>query len=156
MASLGHNDLTHLPLRVWIEFYIIVFMLILVIDGWDISWEIALRWMPLNLADHKSKSIQVMAWCHQATSHYLSQCWPVLCCHMAASLGHNKLMTTTRRNQIYNVSWNCLVFKKYLYDILGKQNRTFQTLAILINSKVIGTTYIICCRWVKPQKFWHK
>ena len=24
----------------------------------------------------KSTLVQVMAWCHQATSHYLSQCWP--------------------------------------------------------------------------------
>ena len=32
--------------------------------------------MPLNLTDDKSTLIQVMAWCHQATSHYLSQCWP--------------------------------------------------------------------------------
>ena len=28
------------------------------------------------LTDDKSKSVQVMAWCCQATSHYLSQCWP--------------------------------------------------------------------------------
>ena len=44
--------------------------------GWGISYEIALRWMPLDLTDDKSTLVQVMAWCHQATSHYLSQCWP--------------------------------------------------------------------------------
>ena len=43
--------------------------------GWGISHEIALRWMPLDLTDDKSTLVQVMAWCHQATSHYLSQCW---------------------------------------------------------------------------------
>ena len=32
--------------------------------------------MPLDLTDDKSTLAQVMAWCHQATSHYLSQCWP--------------------------------------------------------------------------------
>ena len=32
--------------------------------------------MPLDLTDDESKLVQVMAWCHQATSHYLSQCWP--------------------------------------------------------------------------------
>ena len=26
--------------------------------------------------DDKSTLVQVMAWCHQATSHYLIQCWP--------------------------------------------------------------------------------
>ena len=32
--------------------------------------------MPVDLTDHKSTLVQVMAWCRQATSHYLSQCWP--------------------------------------------------------------------------------
>ena len=35
----------------------------------------ALWWMPQDLTDDKSTLVQVMAWCHQATSHYLSQCW---------------------------------------------------------------------------------
>ena len=26
--------------------------------------------------DDKSTLVQVMAWCHQAPSHYLNQCWP--------------------------------------------------------------------------------
>ena len=38
--------------------------------------EIALRWMPENFMKEKSALVQVMAWCHQATSHYMSQCWP--------------------------------------------------------------------------------
>ena len=28
------------------------------------------------LSDDESTLVQVMAWCHQATSHYLNQCWP--------------------------------------------------------------------------------
>ena len=52
------------------------FKVILVFDGWGISGEIALRWLSLDLTDDKSTLIQVMAWCRQATSHYLSQCWP--------------------------------------------------------------------------------
>ena len=32
--------------------------------------------MPLDLTDDKSTLVQVMACCRQATSHYLSQCWP--------------------------------------------------------------------------------
>ena len=35
----------------------------------------ALRWMPQNSSDDESTLVQVMAWCCQATSHYLSQCW---------------------------------------------------------------------------------
>ena len=42
---------------------------------WGISYEIALRWMPLDHTDDKSTLVQVMAWCHQAPSHYLSHCW---------------------------------------------------------------------------------
>ena len=32
--------------------------------------------MPQDLTDDKSTLVQVMAWCRQATSHYLNQCWP--------------------------------------------------------------------------------
>ena len=46
------------------------------IDGWDMSCEIVLIWMSLDFIDDQSTLVQVMAWCHQATSHYLSQCWP--------------------------------------------------------------------------------
>ena len=55
----------------------IIFKLILVTDGCDISSEIALRWTSLELSDDESTLVQVMAWCHQATSHYLNQCWPI-------------------------------------------------------------------------------
>ena len=52
------------------------FKAILVIDCWGISCEIALRWLSLDLTDDKSTLVQVMAWCCQATSHYLNLCWP--------------------------------------------------------------------------------
>ena len=32
--------------------------------------------MPQDLTDDKWTLVQVMAWCRQATSHYLNQCWP--------------------------------------------------------------------------------
>ena len=53
-----------------------IFKLISATGGWGLSCKIALRWMPLDLTDDKSTLVQVMAWCRQATSHYLSQCWP--------------------------------------------------------------------------------
>ena len=40
------------------------------------SCEIVLKWKPQNNFDEKSALVQVMAWWHQATSHYLNQCWP--------------------------------------------------------------------------------
>ena len=32
--------------------------------------------MSLDFTDYQSTLVQVMAWCRQATSHYLNQCWP--------------------------------------------------------------------------------
>ena len=57
------------------------------IDGWGICCEITLIWMSLDFTDDQSTLVQVMAWCRQATSHYLSQCWP----RSLVSLGHNEL-----------------------------------------------------------------
>ena len=53
-----------------------IFKRISVIDGWGISCEIALIWMSWDFTDDQSTLVQVMAWCRQATSHYLSQCGP--------------------------------------------------------------------------------
>ena len=72
-----HQPLNSLTTRRFEQnFRWVIFKLISVTDGWDISCKIALRWMPLDLTDDKSTLVQVMAWCRQATSHYLNQCWP--------------------------------------------------------------------------------
>ena len=57
-------------------FRYLIFQIISVIDGWGISCELAHRWMSLKLTDERSTLVQVMAWCHQAASHCLSQWWP--------------------------------------------------------------------------------
>ena len=44
--------------------------------GMPSTYDNALRWMPQGLNDDKSTLVQVMAWCRQATSHYMNQCWP--------------------------------------------------------------------------------
>ena len=64
------------PWGIWINLRQINFKVILIINGWGISSKIALRWMSLDLTDDKSTRVQVMAWCREAASHYLSQCWP--------------------------------------------------------------------------------
>ena len=53
-----------------------IFNLVLLIGIFTLSKDNALRWMPWDLTDDKSTLVQVLAWCHQAASHYLSQCWP--------------------------------------------------------------------------------
>ena len=74
VPSLSINSLA--PGKFEWHFRYVIFKQILVIDGWGISCEDALIWMSLDFADDQSTLVQVMAWCHQATSHYLSQCWP--------------------------------------------------------------------------------
>ena len=64
------------PGRFQRNFSKVIFQLTLVTDGWRISCKIVLKWIPMDFTDGKSTLVQVMAWCHQATSHYLSQCWP--------------------------------------------------------------------------------
>ena len=48
------------PGRFQFNFRQVIFKLALVNGGWSISYEIALRWMPLDLTD-KSTLVQVMA-----------------------------------------------------------------------------------------------
>ena len=40
-----------------------------------IHYEIVLRSMLENIINEKSILVQIMAWCRQAPSHYLNQCW---------------------------------------------------------------------------------
>ena len=53
----------------------IIFKLIIQNNSLGTCCDIASRRMPLKLINEKSTLVQVMAWCHQATSHYQSQCW---------------------------------------------------------------------------------
>ena len=96
MTWLGHNELTVYchgataigchdivlnfnslaPGKFEWNFRYVIFKQILIIDGWGICCEIVLIWMSLDFTDDQSTLVQLMAWCHQATTHYLSQCWP--------------------------------------------------------------------------------
>ena len=90
-------ELTHWPLGDFSKILKkIIFKLIFLTDGCDISSEIAFRWTSLDLSDDKSTLVQVMARCRHATSHYLNQCWPRPSRHMA-SLCHNELKTLKPR-----------------------------------------------------------
>ena len=71
------------------------------IDDRGISCTIALKWMALGLTDDKTTLVQLISWCRQATSHYLSRFWPIpvhffthTCVFLyrrMSSLGHNGL-----------------------------------------------------------------
>ena len=45
------------------------------IGGYGISCDIVLRWLSVGVTENKSALVQVLAWCRQAPSHYLSQYW---------------------------------------------------------------------------------
>ena len=64
------------PGRPGCHFKTAIFNLVLLIGIFTSFKDNALRWMPWDLTDDKSTLVQVMAWCRQATSHYLNQCWP--------------------------------------------------------------------------------
>ena len=64
------------PGRPICHFKTAIFNLVLLTGIFTSSNDNALRWMPRDLPDDKSTLVQVMAWCRQATSHYLSQYWP--------------------------------------------------------------------------------
>ena len=66
--------LTYWPLGD-LNFKNVIFNLALLICIFKSSYVNVLRWTPQNLTDDKSTLVQVMAWCHQATSHYLNQFW---------------------------------------------------------------------------------
>ena len=68
-------SLTHWPGRSGFDSKNGIFYLVLLIGIFRSSHYNALRWMPQDLTDDKSTLVQVMAWCRQASSHYLSQCW---------------------------------------------------------------------------------
>ena len=101
----------------------VIFKLILLNGGWGISYEIALRWMPLNLTDDKSTLAQVMAWSHQATSHYLIQCWPSSMSPCMVSTGFQKKNSSTFQGLFQGLFRNfqghfqcrsrCIAVKKY-------------------------------------------
>ena len=113
---LGFNSLV--PGRFKINFSSVIFNLILVVNGWGISCETALIWMSLDYTYNKSTLVQVMAWCRQATSHYLSQCWP-RSLSPYVSLGHNELIVLNLKqldhffqsvilfSNVIAYKWNC-------------------------------------------------
>ena len=86
------------------------------IDGWGFSCELDLRWISLDFTDYKSTLIQVMAWCRQATSHYLSQCWPrSLSPYGVTRPQWVKVTTTSPRSQWVNIDR----FKVITYQVVS-------------------------------------
>ena len=104
--------------------------------------EIAFNWMPQDLTDDKSTLVQVMAWCRQATSHYLGQCWP-------RSLPPYGVTRPQWVNSLICVSSHKVyafqLFKNYFQLFMWYHDKTFTSVNINLNicfiSLVISTFY---------------
>ena len=64
------------PWRFGCDFKCINFKHNMEIESVNIWVNITMEWMPEYIVDSKPTVVQVMAWCREATSHYLNQCWP--------------------------------------------------------------------------------
>ena len=96
--------------------------------GWSISYEIALRWMPLDLTDNKSTLVQVMAWCRQA--HCLSLCGLDIC-HWMVSPGLNELINGCKCGYRMDQRHFIIVPAKKYYRI----ERNWSTVVVTIVNK---------------------
>ena len=112
------------------NFRYLIFQIISVSDGWVISCELALRWMSPDLTDDKSTLVQVMAWCRQATSHYLNQFWP-------------------RSPTPYGVTW-----PQWVNHILhGYISRIFLRLSFIFYLSLVPLYRIVHYQWSNRDKY---
>ena len=98
--------------------------------------------MPQGLSDDKSTLVQVMAWCRQATSHNLGQCWP-------RSLPPYGVTRPQWVNSLICISSHKVyafqLFKNYFQLFMWYHDKTFTSVNINLNicfiSLVISTFY---------------
>ena len=151
----------------------LIFKQILVIDCWCISCEIALLSMSLDFIDDQSTLVQVMAWCRQATSHYLSQCWPrfklqygvtrpqwvnqyTACCKL---IGMNEMLSFFSGTQA-RAKWLCNILKHHVSITLVFQFVMFylrfsgmRILRLFPDSRYFASDKI-CEIWWKRDHYW--
>ena len=131
--------------------------------------ELTLVNLPLDMLDECHSTLlmigqhwfRFMAWCHQATSHYLSQCWwsdPDLCCHMA-SLGPNELlMNISNTDMLY-----CLLQVKMVKIFIGnldeyadenKLRRQFEQFGKVSECDILNKYGFVVSWWIFYMSGW--
>ena len=88
-----------------------------------------LKWMVQIYVNEKSTLVQVMAWCRQATSHYLSQCLPrsKKSCGVTKPIGHNELTHwVLNKSQNSANTFNCVFLKKKIFLKICSQGSNWQ------------------------------
>ena len=112
------------------------------------------RWMPLDLTEDKSILVQVMVWCHQATSHYLNQCWPRYPMPCMAFLGLNGLRMILVNNlfgglfQFTNFHFH-ETLDLHLHEIL----KTAASIRGMIQGHVLYQGLLRTYPWILDKKF---
>ena len=113
-----------------------IFIPVLLIDVFRSSNDNALRWIPRDLIDDKSTLFQVVVWCRQATSHYLSQ-YPVLHHHMA-SLGPEEFSHWSADKKAVTLQttfWNPFSWIKILIPWLKFHWKLFPRVLLTFNNQ---------------------
>ena len=112
------------------------------IAAWCISHETALVWMVINFTDDKSTLVQVMAWCRQAPSHYLSQCWPRSMSPYAQWVNCNMIICRDES----------ILYIVFIWDLIYTDKAVTQSRASKWNRKIISE-WDICCQWFLYRGF---
>ena len=139
MASLLVNSLWPGIFK-W-NFRWVLFKPITVIGGWDTSCEIALRRMSLDLTNHKSRLVQVMAWCRQATRHYLGQCWPSFL--SPCGFTGPQYVNTSLEHTLDNITWTINALTDITYVTFSWEQPRYTTLLWYLSSKLVSSLHLI-------------
>ena len=122
--------------------------LVLIIVGLVISCDIALRLMSWSLTYDKSTLVQVIAWCCQATSHYLSLCWP----RLMSPYGVNRPQWVIVCNvSPVNLSWSKIIYvnsKPFVNNNFKKKKKWDQT------PNLLAFCHIACLPSTSPTVHW--
>ena len=91
--------------------------------AWAFAVKLLLRWMPQNLMNERSTLVHIMAWCRQATSHYLNPCLPRFMLPYGVTRPHwvkaSQIIGTSHEHHGIT-NWRQL---KYLFNSLCKLTR---------------------------------
>ena len=110
--------------------------------------------MLLDLSDDESTLVKVMAWCHQATSHYLNQCWP----RSVSSYGVTKLQWVKHRLWVIQENYVNVVSAD---DLAPKETRpptVMKVHALFWFIHVMSSLMAVHCNSLCPSDaiWWHK
>ena len=95
--------------------------------------------MSVDFTDDQSALVQVMAWCRQATSHHLGQCWPRM-----ASLGLNELRMARGLPLVFQTNiWGSSSATIILSSINSEYSQTPSVRRTLVGNKRVDRSDVV-------------